>query len=93
VTLEAQCQLSISDIWHHLGGWNDEGDTYDTQEYQLEEQLELFWSKIVGPGEYLRTKILGSISGIVTDWQQITIEENRTIVIQYKDGTEKSFKP
>ena len=32
VTPEAQERLCASEIWYHLGGWSDEGDTYDTQE-------------------------------------------------------------
>jgi len=27
VTLEARNQLNSTDIWYHLGGWNDDGDT------------------------------------------------------------------
>jgi len=33
VTPRAQSQLSASEIWYHLGGWNEDGDTYETQEY------------------------------------------------------------
>ncbi|MCK4827374.1 hypothetical protein KA005_67205, partial [bacterium] len=61
VTPEARQQLNTSDIWYHLGGWCDEGDTYDTQEYQFEQELEMFWSSVIGPGEYLRWKIVGNL--------------------------------
>jgi hypothetical protein len=30
VTLAAREELEATDIWFHLGGWSDEGDTYDT---------------------------------------------------------------
>jgi len=92
VTPEAREELDSSDIWYHLGGWCDEGDTYETQQYQFEEELELFWSSIIGPGEYLRAKIVGSIDGIKGDWETITIDAHRTVVITYKDGSTKTLK-
>ena len=92
VTLEAREQLSSTDIWFHLGGWNDEGDTYDTQLYQFEEDLEQFWASIVGPGEYLRSKIRSCLYGVIKDWKKITFEQNETLTIQYNDGTEKVYK-
>jgi len=92
VTLEARNQLNSSDIWYHCGGWNDDGDTWDTQLYQFEEDLEQFWAAVIGPGEYLRSKIRDCLFGVIKDWQRITIEEDGTISILYKDGTEKVFK-
>jgi len=92
VTLEARNQLSSTDIWYHCGGWNDDGDTWDTQLYQLEEDLEQFWAAVIGPGEYLRSKIRDCLFGVIKDWQRVTIEEDGTISILYKDGTEKVFK-
>jgi hypothetical protein len=93
VTLEARSQLSSSDIWYHCGGWNDEGDTYDTQLYDFEQDLEQFWATVIGPGEYLRAKIRECLFGIVKDWQRITIDADETISIRYKDGSKKVFKP
>ncbi len=92
VTLEARNQLNSSDIWYHCGGWNDDGDTWDTQLYQFEEDLEQFWAAVIGPGEYLRSKIRSCLFGVIKDWQRVTIEADETISILYKDGTEKVFK-
>ena len=92
VTLEARNQLNSSDIWYHCGGWNEDGDTYDTQLYYFEQDLEQFWASVIGPGEYLRSKIRECLFGVVKDWQRITIEADETISILYKDGTEKVFK-
>jgi len=92
VTPDARQQLSTSDIWYHLGGWSEEGDTYDTQEYQFEEELELFWSNIIGPGEYLRAKIVGNLDAVKGDWEKIIIDTKRTVVIAYKNGTTKTLK-
>lgn len=92
VTPEARNHLNSTDIWYHCGGWSDEGDTWDTQLYCFEQDLEQFWASIIGPGEYLRSKIRECLYGVVMEWQMITIEANETISILYKDGTEKVFK-
>ena len=86
-------RLNTTDIWYHLGGWNDEGDTWDTQVYDVEQALEEFWATIIGPAEYLRSKIRGCLQGIVKDWKTIVFEDDETLTIQYKDGTEKAYKP
>ena len=92
VTLEARSQLSSTDIWYHLGGWNDEGDTWETQLYDLEQELEEFWATIIGPAEYLRSKIRSCLYGVIKDWKKIIFEEDETLTILYKDGTEKVYK-
>ena len=92
VTLEARSQLETTDIWYHLGGWNDEGDTWDTQLYELEQELEEFWATIIGPAEYLRSKIRSCLYGIVKDWTTIMFEEDETLTILYKDGIEKVYE-
>ena len=92
VTPGAHGQLSTSDIWYHFGGWNEDGDTYDTQEYEFEEGLELFWSSVIGPGEYVRAKIVGCLDAVKGNWQNITIDSDRTVVISYKDGSKQTLK-
>ena len=92
ITLEARNQLDTTDIWFHLGGWNDEGDTWDTQKYQVEQELDQFWATIVGPAEYLQSKLRECLYGIVKDWKQIIFDDNGAIKITYKDGTVKSYE-
>ena len=92
VTPKAREQLASSHIWYHLGGWNEDGDTYETQEYLFGEELELFWSDIIGPGEYMRAKIVGNLDSIKGEWQTITIDAHRTVVITYKNGSQKTLK-
>jgi hypothetical protein len=92
VTLEARSRLETTDIWYHLGGWNDEGDTWDTQLYELGQELEEFWATIIGPAEYLRYKIRSCLYGIVKDWTTIMFEEDETLTILHKDGTEKVYE-
>ena len=48
VTAEAQRKISFSAIWYHLGGYNDDGDTYDTQEYEFGKTMDQFWADFIG---------------------------------------------
>ena len=91
VTLESRSQLNTTDIWYHLGGWSDEGDTWDTQLYAVEQEIDQFWATIIGPADYLRSKIRESLYGIVKDWRTIIYDNNETLTIRYKDGTEKVY--
>jgi hypothetical protein len=92
VTPEARSQLNSTDIWYHCGGWNEEGDTWGTQLYDFEQDLERFWAAVIGPGEHLRSKIRECLSGLVKDWQRITFESDETLTVLYKDGAEKVYK-
>jgi len=93
VTPESRSCLKTTDIWYHLGGWNDEGDTWDTQVYDVEQAIEEFWATVIGPADYLRSEIRGCLYGIVKDWKTIVFDDDGTLTIRYKDGAEKVYKP
>jgi len=93
VTPLAQEQLCASEIWHHLGGWSDEGDTYDTQSYQFEEELERFWMQLVGPDEQLRRNIIRTLEGIQPAWNDVSVSRDGTVHIEFEDGTVKYIAP
>ena len=91
VTLKARASLDPTDIWYHLGDYNEDSDTYDTQLFYFKEQLELFWATIIGPGEYLRSRLLDCLADFKLDWQNITIESDHTVTVIYKDGRKDVF--
>ena len=91
VTLEARSELSSTDIWHHCGGWNEDGDTWDTQLYCFEEELEQFWATVIGPAEFLRSKLLEAVRSFDLKWQSITIDSNGALSITHKDGSVESL--
>jgi len=91
VTLKARASLDPTDIWYHLGDYNEDSDTYDTQLCYFKEQLELFWATIIGPGEYLRSRLLDSLHDFNLDWQTITIDYSGTLSITRKDGQQDVF--
>jgi hypothetical protein len=93
VTPAAQEQLVPTDIWYHMGGWSEDGDTYDTQLASFEEQLEAFWAKLVGPGEHFRLKLLDCARSFPMNWLNISIESSGKVWISFKDGTAQMLQP
>jgi hypothetical protein len=93
VTVAAREHLDPTDIWYHLGGWSDDGDTYDTQLASFEEQLNLFWADVIGPGEYLRIRLLDCLRDFHIEWQSVSIEANGKVWISYKDGSAQMLQP
>jgi hypothetical protein len=93
VTLEVRERLDASDIWYHLGGYAEDGDTYSTQLADFEEQLNLFWAGILGPGEHMRQRLLTCIEDFGIKWKQITVESSGKVWISYKDGTAQMLQP
>jgi len=91
VTLKARDSLDPSNICYHLGGYFEDGDTYETQLNQFEENLDLFWSTLMGPGEYLRMRLLDCLRDFTLDWQSITIDSDHTITMTHKDGHKDVF--
>ncbi|MFC1652697.1 hypothetical protein ACFL3F_03150 [Planctomycetota bacterium] len=91
VTPKARERLDSSDIWYHLGGYHEDSDTYDTQLYRFVEELELFWAEIVGPGEYLRSRLLDCLRGFNLDWQNLLIDSNNTLTITRQDGQQDVY--
>lgn len=92
VTAEAQNRLNSTDLLYHLGGYSDEGDTWDTQDSQFCEQLDHFWDRLVGPDESLRRRILEPLHSF-EDWRQATILANGTVTIHFADGSKKIIEP
>jgi len=96
VTKEARNHLSSDNIWFHIGGFDLEGDSYDTQLYYFEKELDEFWNELVGPYESLRSELLSALSGnygLYDKWQKITIAADNSLEILFKDGSKERVKP
>ena len=93
VTPEAQERLCASEIWHHLGGWSDEGDTYDTQEIGFQEELDRFWMQLIGPDEQLRRSILDPLQRIEQKWKFVKVFPNGKVLIRFHDSSAKNISP
>jgi hypothetical protein len=96
VTKEARNHLSSENIWFHLGGYSDEGDSFDTQLYYFEKELQEFWNELVGPYESLRSEVISSLSGhygLHDKWQKITIFSDNSLEIVFKNGRRQRVNP
>ena len=96
VTEVARRELTDDNIWFHLGGFNPEGDSYDTQLYYVSQELEEFWSQLIGPYEQLRHELLSHINRqyrLNDKWQQVVITNDYTVKIHFKDGKTETVKP
>jgi hypothetical protein len=93
VTPAARDQLSPTDLWYHLGGFSEDGDTYDTQQEAFEEQLNRFWAELIGPDEYLRRRLLDCVRGFDLKWKHISIESSGKVWITCQDGTARMLQP
>ena len=92
VTAEAQRKISFSAIWYHLGGYNDDGDTYDTQEYEFGKTMDQFWADFIGPDENLRQLVFKTLWPL-KGWGSIHISKDGQIKVVNEDGTEKIILP
>ena len=93
VTWDAKDELVPSQIWYHLGGWSEDGDTYDTQLNDFEQELNRFWADLLGPDEQLRRGILAVVTEIRPEWQTVLVARNGTVTIRLPDGSEKVIRP
>ena len=95
VTEAARRDLTDDNLWYHLGGFDCEGDSYETQQYDVEESLGEFWSELVGPHENLRHELMTRINlhhRIYDKWQKVIVEENGDMKIIFKDGKAEIVK-
>ncbi len=94
VTCECHVHCSDSEIWYHLGGYDsDDGDGYETQERCFSEQMESFWSHLVGPEEDTRRRIIDSLTRVSSKWNSISAHSDGTVEIRWADGSMKTIQP
>ena len=93
VTKDARNHLSAENIWFHMGGYSDEGDSYDTQLYCFEKDIQEFWNELTGPYETVRQQLIKELYPLYDKWQKITILQDCSLEILFKDGRRQSVKP
>jgi len=93
VTKQARNCLSVENIWFHLGGYNDEGDSYDTQLHDFEKELDEFWNELIGPYETVRQQLIKDLYPLYNKWKKVTILEDCSLEILFKDGRMERIKP
>ena len=96
ITEDAREELNCDNLWYHLGGYNDEGDSFDTQQYYAAKELDEFWNDLIGPHEQLRHKLIKRVDQhrpIFNKWHKVVINEDGSILIICKDGKTEIVKP
>ena len=93
ITRDARDQLGSEEIWFHLGGYNDDSDTYDTQLYYFEKELDDFWNELIGPYETLRQQIMKELYPLYDKWQKLIITKDGRLEILFKDGKVEIVNP
>ena len=93
ITRDARDQLGSEEIWFHLDGYNDDGDTYDTQLYYFEKELDDFWNELIGPYETLRQQIMKELYPLYDKWQKLIITKDGRLEILFKDGKVEIVNP
>ena len=86
VTKDTRNHLSSENIWFHIGGFDIEGDSYDTQLYYFEKELDEFWNELIGPYETVRQQLLKELYPLYDKWQKVTIFSDQSLEIVFKDG-------
>jgi len=84
--------LNSTEILYHLGGYSDEGDTWDTQECGFAEEMQHFWDRLTGPDESLRRRLVETVSSL-TSWKEICITPTGTLTIYLEDGSARAVEP
>jgi len=93
VTPQAQQQVSASEVWFHLDGYSDDGDTYDTQQHDFNEELDAFWLRLSGPEEPMRCQLMECLRNLPEGWRSVTIQPDGRVTIIQGDGSEKALLP
>lgn len=93
VTPQAQAVLSGEQVWYHFGGYSDEGDTYDTQAYDFNQQLDAFWTRLSGPDEPIRRKLFDALGELAGPWKSVTIRPDGQVTIRQANGNRKILSP
>ena len=93
VTPQAQECVAAEQLWYHLGGWYDEGDTYETQLADFERELERFWADLVGPDEQLRRNILEALERVRPAWKSVEVFAGGRVRVHFEDGSVKTIDP
>lgn len=85
-------KLTYRELWFHLGGWYEDGDTYETQESQFEDQVRQFWLCVDGPDEQLRSQLMQTLDPL-SGWKQAVVTAEGVVHIQFDDGTARALEP
>ena len=93
VTQEARTAIAASEAWYHLGGYYDDGDTYDSQAYSFEKDWERFWADAAGPHEHLRQEVTQLLLFQLKGWKEVRVTPDGAVKVIKDDDSEMTISP
>ncbi|MFN3166399.1 MAG: ATP-binding protein [Phycisphaeraceae bacterium] len=85
--------LRDEEIWYHMGGFCDDGDTWDTQLYEFGKELAAFWDQLDGPLESVRRRFVEATWNLPKGWQSVMTLADGTMQIRMEDGKTQTVNP
>ena len=93
VTRAAQ-GIAPDHFWFFLGGYSDEGDSFDTQRECVCNELDAFWLDLEGPDEQARCEVMELLNKrFGRKWNDIHVSRAGRILIQSADDKTLELKP
>ncbi len=95
VTPTARSVLDVEQAWSLLGGFEDEGDLYQTQEERFGDEWDRFWAAVDGPDEAARTAIIDVIDRhLGVEWQFVTAtRRDGKVFVQVDESRSRELLP
>jgi hypothetical protein len=93
VTPQGRDELHERWLWYHLGGFNYDGDTWDTQEFAFGKEMKSFWAQLHGPDEPLRLAFVALAGRLNEPWQTLTLHREGRLVLSRTDGVVRTIAP
>ncbi|HPN10330.1 MAG TPA: hypothetical protein PLU95_13555, partial [Syntrophales bacterium] len=93
VTWDAKEDIASSEAWYHLGGFNDDGDSYDSQLYDFEQDWKRFWANAVGPHEHVRQEVTSLLKYMLEGWTEVRITPSGEMYVTMEDNSEMVISP
>ena len=59
----------------------------------FEKELDEFWNELIGPYESVRQQLIKELYPLYDKWQKVTILEDSSLEIIFKDGKKELVKP
>lgn len=93
LTPAARQRVYAPEVWFHLGGYEDGGDTYFAQSSRVSDALDDFWLLIDGPDEPFRSGLMRSLNSFAPGWRSFSVKADGVVKVVLADGSRKTITP
>ena len=92
VTPEAQQRLVPSDVRYHFGGWSEDYDSHETQQWRFQGELENFWDGASRPDERLWRRILQGVADLEPGWEAVSLTADGHVAVRLVTARNGSWR-